>query len=143
MARAHDPADLAQETAHLVQHPLAFDRVTVDHRPLLSRQGSRLVDDLVRHAHLADVVQKRGELGVPPLSRRESQLLHDGESQLDHVPAMAARVGVVGLDHVPEQKRCPSVCVAELEFLVDPGAALAREDCEEDEQRQRKQDPGR
>ena len=53
---------------------------------------------------------------------------------------MATRVGVVGLDDVSEEERRAPVGVAELERVVDPAVALAREEGEEREQRDDEQD---
>jgi hypothetical protein len=48
-----------------------------------------------------------------------------------------AGVAVVGLDDVTE----PAVGVAKLELVVDPDAALAREDREKADERQREHHP--
>ena len=69
----------------------------------------------------------------------EPEPVDDAQGQLDHVAAVHARVLVVGLDHVAEQEGGAAVGVAQLELVVDPHAALAREDREQADQRQREQ----
>ena len=88
-------------------------------------------------ADLAHVVQQRRELEVAPLARAAARARRRHAAQLDHVTAVHAGVGVVGLDHVAEQEGGAAVGVAELELVVDPNPALAREDREQADQRQR------
>ena len=60
---AHDEADVGEQAADLLEHPLALDGVGLHDRPLVVVQRPGLVDDLVGHGDLADVVQQRAELG--------------------------------------------------------------------------------
>ena len=92
-----------------------------------SSSGPVLVDDLLRHGDLADVVEEGGELDVAALAQVEAELVGDAEREFDDAAAVAAGVGVVGLDHVAEQQRRALVRLAQLERLVDAGLALARE----------------
>jgi hypothetical protein len=71
-------------------------------RVVVERPG--LVDDRVRDADLADVVQQRTELGAASLLIDTERVGH-AQRQLDHVSRGLARVPVVGLDHVAEQQR--------------------------------------
>ena len=68
---------------------------------------------------------------VAPLAGAELELVRDAHRELDDVAAVHAGVGVVGLDHVAEQERRAAVGVAQLELVVDPHPALAREDREQ------------
>jgi hypothetical protein len=74
------------------------------------------------------------------ISARSAEPLRDRAHEVDHVTAVAARVGVVGLDHVAEQERRPAVRGSELERVVDADLALARELREEADERHREQD---
>ena len=56
---------------------------------------------------------------------------------------MRARVGVVGLDDVPEQERGAAVRMAELERVIDAAAPLAREGAQEPDEREHEQERGR
>ena len=49
---------------------------------------------------------------------------------------MRARVGVVGLDDVPEQERRAAVRMAELERVIDATAPFAREGAEQPDERE-------
>jgi len=69
VARVNDSTDAAKEAADPVEHSLALDGVRLDDRTLFRSEGTGLVDDRVRHAHLADLMEKRCELRLPPLSR--------------------------------------------------------------------------
>ena len=80
----------------------------------------------------ANSASRRSRADSPSRSTTRERQLHD-------VPAVHARVLVVGLDHVAEQEGGAAVGVAELELVVDPHAALAREDREQADQRQREQ----
>jgi hypothetical protein len=72
VAASNQPADFAEEAAHAFQHPLALDRVRVDDGTLLRDERGGLVDDLGRNPDLADVVEKRRQLGASPLPGGES-----------------------------------------------------------------------
>ena len=63
----------------------------------------------------------------------------DAEHEVDDVAAVAAGVGVVGLDDVAEQERGAAVRVAELERVVDALLPLAREVAEQRHERQDEQ----
>jgi hypothetical protein len=125
--RAHDHADVGQDTADGVEHPLPLDRVAAHDLPLRVVQRARLVDDLLRDGDLPDVVQQRGELEVAELGAGQPQPLAYRHRELDDVAAVAAGVLVVELDDVAEQQRRAAVGGAELERLIDPPGALARE----------------
>ena len=140
MARADEIADFAEQTADLLEHLLALDRVRVDDRPLLVGELPGLVDDLLRDLHLADVVEECRELGLPPRLRVEAELVGDVEDERDDVLAVQPRVRVVGLDHVSEQERSAAIRVRELERVVDARRALAREVGEQAHQRQAEQE---
>ncbi len=128
---ADDLADFGKRAAHPVEHRLALDRVAMHDLPLGVVERAGLVDDLLRHRDLADVVKKRRELDVAALVRVEAELVGDGERKLDHAAAVAAGVGVVGLDHIAKQHRRALVGAAQLKRLVDPGLALAGKDGED------------
>ena len=98
-----------------------------------------LVDDLGRNPDLADVVEQRRELCVAALGVRQPELVVDLEHEVDDVPAVAARVRVVGLDDVAEQERRSAVRVAELERVVDAALALAAEIAEQADERHHEQ----
>ena len=92
-----------------------------------SSSGPVFVDDLLRHGDLADVVEEGGELDVAPLAQVEAELVGDAEREFDDAAAVAAGVGVVGLDHVAEQQRRALVRLAQLERLADARLPLVRE----------------
>ena len=98
------------------------------------------MDDLGGDLHLADVVQERRELGLPPLARVEPEPVGDRDDEIDDVSAVAARVLVVGLDHVAEEHRRAAVRGRQLECVVDPALPLAREGREEEQHRQHEQE---
>jgi hypothetical protein len=112
--RADDRADLAHRPADAVQHPLAGDRVRAHQLPLGVVQRSRLVDDLLRDRHLADVMQERAELDVAALLGRELHPLRDGHRELDDVARVHAGVGVVGVDDLGEHHRGAAIGTVEL-----------------------------
>jgi hypothetical protein len=120
-------ADVPEQTPDLLQHLLALDRVGVDDLPLLRGQRTRLVDDLFRDLHLADVVEECREFRLSPRTGVEAKLVGDVEDERDDVLAMEARVGVVGLDHVPEQKRGAAICMRKLERVIDARFPFSRE----------------
>src|SRR5205085_11976674 len=128
VAGADDPADLAEQAADAVQETLAFERVPFDDRALLVVQRSRFVDDRLRDAHLADVVEEGDELRVAQLAGAQPEPARDREGELDDVAAVRARIRIVGLDHVPEQEGRASIGTAELELVVDADAPLAGEE---------------
>ena len=115
MAGADEPPDLAEEAADALEHALALDRVRIDDRALLIRQRGWLVDDLGRDPDLADVVQKRGELGAPPLTGGQGEPVGHGERERDDLAGVVARVLVVSLDDVPEKEGGAAVGVPEPE----------------------------
>src|SRR6185437_12678472 len=92
VAGADDAADIAEEAADLLEHLLAEDRVRLHDLPLRVVERAGLVDDLRRHLHLADVVQERSELRLPALGWVETELVCDGEHELDDVATVAAGV---------------------------------------------------
>ena len=102
---AHDAADLVEEPADALQHPLALDRVRLHHLALVGAQRAGLVDDLLRHRDLADVVQQRGELGAAALGGRQAHLVRDLQRERDDGLAVEPGVLVVVLDQVAEQDR--------------------------------------
>ena len=80
--------------------------VGLDEGALLRVERSRLVDELVGDADLADVVEQRGELRVRGGSRgRRRAPRATASDETDDVAAVRAGVGVVGLDDVAEQER--------------------------------------
>ena len=140
VARADEAPDVAEQAADLLEHLLADHRVRLDDRAFLGVEPARLVDDLGRDAYLADVVEQRGELGVAAAGIVEPQLLRDCHDQVDHVPAVAARVRVVRLHDVPEQERRAAVRGRQLERMVDPHLSLAREEGEKAGERRGEED---
>ena len=66
----------------------------------------------------------------------EPEPVGDRHDEIDDVTAVTARVLVVGLDHVAEEHRRAAVCGRQLECVVDPALALAREGREEEQHRQ-------
>src|SRR5919108_4230478 len=136
---ADDPPHLGEQTADLLEHALALDRVRLDDAPLLRGQRSRLVDDLARDPDLADVVQQRGELDAATRRLRQGEVFRHRDDERDDVAAVTAGVRVVGLDDVSEQERRAAVGMAELERLVDPHLTLAGEDGEQADERDAEQ----
>ena len=124
---ADDASDPGEHAADPVEHLLPLDRVAVHDLPLLRVERAVLVDDLLRHGDLADVMEEGGELDVAPLAQVEAELVGDPERQLDDPAAVAAGVGVVGLDHVAEQQGRALVRLAQRQRLVDARLALVRE----------------
>ncbi len=135
MRRTHDLADLAHEATDALEHLLAFERVRLDDRPLALVELAGLVDDLLRHRDLADVVQQCPELDVAPFIGVQPQLPGDIERQAHHALAVLPGIAVVGLDHVAKQQRGPLVCVVELDQLLQAGTALLGELPQNPEQR--------
>ena len=119
---------------HPSEHLFALRRVRLDQGALLRCQRSRLVDQLLGDADLADVVEQRDELRVPTAPGVDPELLRHGEHEIDDVAAVRPRVGVVGLDDVAQQERGPAICMAQLEGPVDAHLPLAREDPEQADQ---------
>jgi hypothetical protein len=108
----------------------------------ITARSSRVsgLDDRLRHAHLAHVVQERRKLRVTPLARAEPELVRDAQRHVDHVATVHAGVGVVRLDDVAEQEGGAAVGVTQLQLVVDPYAALAGEDRQQRDERQREHD---
>ena len=130
-----------EHAADALEHLLAVDRMALDELELLVGELARLVDDLVGHADLADVVQQRGELEVAPVARVEAEGVADRERERDDaVAVLAAGVGVVGLEQVAHQQRGAAVGVRERERVVDARAPLAREEGEQAHERQHERD---
>jgi hypothetical protein len=111
VAGADEAADVPEQAADLLEHELALDRVRVDDRALLRGQAPRLVDDLLRDLHLADVVQESGELGLATGLRVEPEPLGDAEDERYDVLAVEPGVLVVRLDHVAKEERSAAVGV--------------------------------
>ena len=65
------------------------------------------------------------------------------QRQLDHVLGVIARVLVVGLDHVAQQQRGAAIGLRELQRVVDPRLALAREEREQRDEREHEHAPRR
>ena len=109
--------------------------------PHVERPG--LVDDLLGHGDLADVVETRGVLGPALLPPVETELDGNLGGQGHDALAVRPRVFVVLLDQVREQDRGAEVGVAQLQRLLEAPAALPREEREQAEQRQQgqEQDP--
>ena len=84
-------------------------------------------------------MEQSRELCVAPLRGGKLELVDDGERQLDDVLAVFPRVGIVGLNDIPEKERCPSVSVAQLELVVDADTTLLREDRKQSDERQGEQ----
>ncbi len=141
--RAHDDADVAQQAADLVEHPLALDRVRAHQRPLRVVQRPRLVDDRVGDDDLADVVQQRAQLGRLAHVLVDAEPLRDLHREPDDVLGVAPGVLVVLLEHVAQQQRRAAVGAPELERLGDAGLALAGEDRDQRDGREREQRGGR
>ena len=137
--RAHDPADLAEEAAHAVEHPLALDRVRLDDEPLVVGQRARLVDDLLRHGDLAHVVEQRAELDVAALPRAQPHGVGHRHRQRDDAAAVEAGVLVVDLEHVAQQQRRAAVGAAQLDRLAHARAALEGEDEQQAGEREHEQ----
>ena len=141
MRGAHDHPDLAQHAADAVEHPLALDRVRLHQRPLVVVQRAGLVDDRVGDHDLADVVQQRRQLDVVALALVEPQLVGDLQRQRDDAARVVAAGVLVGLlQQVAEQHRDAAVGAAQLERLVEPLVALAREQRQQRGERQHEQE---
>ena len=84
-------------------------------------------------------MQQRRELGALPVAGIEPEPVGDRQDQLHDVAAVAAGVLVVRLEHVAEQERCAAVGAAELQRVLDPHLALAREHGDQPEQRNHEQ----
>ena len=87
-------------------------------------------------------MQQRHELRVAAAARVEPELLGHGDRERDDIAAVRARVGVVGLDDVPEQKRRAAIRMAELERMIDAAAPLARERAQKPDEREHEQECG-
>jgi hypothetical protein len=81
VAGADDAAHVPEQTAHLAQQALAFDRVRLDQVELFVGQLPRLVDDLRRDLDLSDVVEECGELGIAPLRAVDVEAIADVEHE--------------------------------------------------------------
>ena len=104
---ADDVADLGEEAADAVQHvgPSPVWRRTTSHS--VRRQRAGLVDDLLRHPDLADVVQQRARTPSAAGSVAEAELVGDRDRELDDAAAVVARVAVVGADQLPSSSAVP------------------------------------
>src|SRR6266851_4503679 len=134
VAGADERADLAEEAADPREQAFALDRVCLDQLALVGGQRARLVDDLLRDADLADIVQQRCQLRLTPFAWGDFELVGDGERQFDDVAAVAPRVGVVGLDDVAEDECGAAVGLRQLERTIDAPLPLASEDREQPDQ---------
>ena len=114
--------------------------VRLDQGALLGRERLRLLDDGLRDADLADVVQERGELGLRALRRGQLQHLCDPRDQLDDAAAVAAGVLVVGFDDVAEKQHRAPVGHVQLLLLLEPLAPLAGEDRKQHGDREQQQE---
>jgi hypothetical protein len=64
-------------------------------------------------------LQQRGELEVAALDRAEAHLVADAQHQRDDAPGvLAARVGVLGLERLAHQQRCPAVGLRERDGAI-------------------------
>ena len=79
---AHRPGDRAHARDR-ADDPLADHRVLAHHLPLAVVERSRLVQDLVGHADLADVVQQRRGAQPGDLVGVERERLADPRGQVD------------------------------------------------------------
>jgi hypothetical protein len=120
-----DGADLAEDPADGLQHLLAPDRVLPDDEPLELAELPRLVDDLLRHAHLADVVEERCELGVPPVPAAQAHSLRNLDHERDDIAAVRAGSLIVRLDHPGRGKLVAALAVSSLVFAVGVGVGVA------------------
>jgi hypothetical protein len=117
-------------TRSSISWPSTGWRLTIVDSASVSLPG--LVDDLVGHADLADVVQQRGELEVAAVARVEAEGSPTAQRERDDaVAVLAAGVGVVGLEQVAHQQRGAAIGVRQRERLVDARAPLAREEGEQ------------
>ena len=90
---------------------------------------------------LADVVQQRAELGLAALVLVEPSSLGDAHARARRRPRVwSAGVLVVVLEQVAEQQRGAAVGAPELDRLLDPRLALAREDSSSAHERQDEQE---
>jgi hypothetical protein len=100
------------------------DRVLGHHLPFAGRQGAGLVQDLVRHGELADVVQQRG-MGDPlRLVGLETEQHGDPSRQVDDVLGMVVRVVVALLDRRGERLhggRGPALGLEHRQLALDVG----------------------
>ena len=86
-------------------------------------------------------MQQRPELELALIARVEAELLADGEREHEHALAvLAARVGVVGLEHLAHQQRAPAVGLAELQRVFDALVALPAQRRQQGEERQHEDD---
>ena len=139
MRGADDDADAREQAADLLQHPLALDRVGLHDRPLVVVERAGLVDDLVGHRDLADVVQQRAHLGLAPHVLADAELVGDLDRQLDDVLGVVAGVLVVLLEQVAQEQGGAAVGAAELEAALDARVALAAEADEQRREREHEQ----
>jgi hypothetical protein len=79
VAGAHDLPDAGEESANLLKHPLAVDRVLADQLPLRRIKLAGLVDDLLGDLDLPDVVKEGAELHVALLGGVQLQIPGDRE----------------------------------------------------------------
>ena len=93
MARANQRGHVAESRRGL-QDPLARDGVLAHQLPLDGIQAARLLQDRVRHSHLADVVQvsRLGEVGE--LLPGQTQLVADPHRQLGDLVEVVPQLGL-------------------------------------------------
>jgi hypothetical protein len=109
--------------------------VRAHHPPLAVVERPGLVQGLVRDRDLADVVLQRAELDIAPLPVIQAELVGDRERELDDVARVLARVGVVRVDDLGQDKSGAAVGAGELGQLHEARAPLAREHRQDAEQR--------
>ncbi len=106
MVQPRQPRHVAQR-ADPAQDLQRRERVPAHLGPLLVVERSPLVEDPVRHAQLADVVQQPGpvEVAPGPLVEPEQHGQPDGDAR--HALGVPRRVGRLGVDHGRERLRHP------------------------------------
>ena len=87
-----------RDPAESLEDPAADQDVLGDLREFLGRQRAPLAQDRVGHADLADVVEQSGEVDVAQFGLGEPQLAGQLDGDPRNALAVAAGVGVLGVD---------------------------------------------
>lgn len=101
------------------QHARAHPWMRLDGRELLVGEPSRLAQDGIGDAHLAQVVQEARHGDAARLARRAARLQGQGVGHARHTPEMSTGVGVARLDHPRrDQQACQQGLALQGQFLA-------------------------
>ena len=113
VVRPHDRHEVAQRLDRREDRPTDRGVGAHDH-PLVGAQRAGLVQDRVRHADLADVVQQRTELDATQLVRRKPHLVRDRPRERGDPRGVAAGVWIARVDRGGERLHRREVELAHL-----------------------------